>query len=645
MQPQDPTNTNLPNNPPPPKAETPPPGSPAPDALPSPEITPHAVGDVISPDASSQAQASVGAPVQNQSPTNASDSATPELFVSGSTIEHAEVSKKRNFKPSKKLVLIAAVPLLLLGGSAAAYFGYYVPNKPANVWASALTNTGKGYDKITTYATAKKDVKSMNADGSFKLSGSVASDGTFKGVSDGKNGELSGNISAAGLKVNYDVRAIDSPGNSPDVYFKVDGIQGLGNLVGGYASLLGADEASLTKTLNGVNGQWYFVDHTLFDQLTSSTNANAQITSADVSAALKAVGDSSKQYLFTNNPDNMAIVVKQYVGKEKQDGRSVYHYKVGVNKANLSAYNKSLCDNLIKSKLFKLFETGSNGDQDLTKQCYDTTGIDKINDNQTADAWVDLHTKLIHKIRLSDSKNKNNYVDIAQDYQGGDEFPFSIGFQTLDSVDSGIHTNSTSTSKANKSSGQINMKLNMKTNTFSTEAKFASSGETSDNAIFKLTVAPTNNQVKVEKPASSKTIIELLNDLGLGSLASDVSSSSGDIQAKSRDTKRQTDINAQRSQLEVYYADSGGYPQFSGQVNTDSWIKANLKGADLNAFRAPNTTANSMVNSASPDKNHYGYLALQNDGKTVCAKAPCAHYKLYWSSEQDGKVHEEDSLN
>ncbi len=118
----------------------------------------------------------------------------------------------------------------MLGGSAGAYFGYFVPNKPANVWRTALTNTGKGYDKLSQYATSKKDVKSMSAKGSFKITGDVASDGTFSGVSDGKSAQLTGSTSALGLKVNYDVRAIDSAGNTPDIYFKVDGVQGLGDL-------------------------------------------------------------------------------------------------------------------------------------------------------------------------------------------------------------------------------------------------------------------------------------------------------------------------------------------------------------------------------------------------------------------------------
>lgn len=142
------------------------------------------------------------------------------------------------------------------------------------------------------------------------------------------------------------------------------------------------------------------------------------------------------------------------------------------------------------------------------------------------------------------------------------------------------------------------------------------------------------------------TIVELLIVIVIiGILAALVLNSFRGVQERARDTKRQTDANAQASQLEVYYTDNGGYPQFTGQVDTDSWISANFKGADLNAWRAPNVATNSEVNSATPDKNHYGYVPLQSDGTTPCTTAPCAKYKIYWFSEKDGTVHTKDSLN
>jgi hypothetical protein len=593
----------------------------------------HSVGQVFNPGPAQN----LNTPTQNTPNSFDPQAILPEQLVSSSSMDQ-ELNKKSRFKPSKKIAILALAPVLLIAGSAGAYFGYYIPNKPENVWKTALTNTGKGYDKVTQYATSKKATKEMATSGSFKISGSLAADGSFKGLYDGKNGQLTGTVSAAGLKVDYDVRALQSAVDSSDIYFKVDGIQGLGDLVGGYAGLLGADDTTVTKALNGLNGQWYFIDHTLFDQFSQGSNDGLKITSDDISGALKAVGDSSKQYLFTNDPQKQAVVVKQYVGKESQDGRKVYHYKAGVNKENLTAYNKSLCDNLIKTKLFKLFSSGSSSaDEDFSKECNDSTGIDKIKDSQTADVWVDLHTKLIHKIRFTDSKNKNNYFDLVQDYQGGDEFPFSIATHTQDSVDSGIKASTKSTTTT--TSGLIKMNLNMKTNAFSADANFNEAGESKENATFNIKIVPSNEKVNAQKPAGAKTIIQLINDLGFGDI------SAAGSQTSAADTERRTDINAIATQMEVYYTDNGTYPVYKGQVNSDAWISTNLKGADLNAFRAPNQKANSMVNSATPTKDQFGYVPLMADGKTACTTNSCAKYNLYWYSEAEGKVLSKESLN
>jgi prepilin-type N-terminal cleavage/methylation domain-containing protein len=151
---------------------------------------------------------------------------------------------------------------------------------------------------------------------------------------------------------------------------------------------------------------------------------------------------------------------------------------------------------------------------------------------------------------------------------------------------------------------------------------------------------------KIKKNSKGFTIVELLIVIVvIAILAALVLNSFRGVQERARDTKRRTDVNAQASQLEVYYTDNGGYPLFTGQVNTDSWLSANLKGADLNAWRAPNQTANSMVNSSSPTKDQYGYTPLQDDGTTACTTAPCAKYKLYWYSEKTAAVTTKDSLN
>jgi prepilin-type N-terminal cleavage/methylation domain-containing protein len=124
---------------------------------------------------------------------------------------------------------------------------------------------------------------------------------------------------------------------------------------------------------------------------------------------------------------------------------------------------------------------------------------------------------------------------------------------------------------------------------------------------------------KIKKNSKGFTIVELLIVIVvIGILAALVLNSFRGVQERARDTKRRTDINSQASQLEVYYTDNGGYPTFRIRCNTDSWIQANLKGADLNAWRAPNQTANSM-------------LTHQLQTKTTMATRLCRrrYYSLY----------------
>jgi prepilin-type N-terminal cleavage/methylation domain-containing protein len=153
-------------------------------------------------------------------------------------------------------------------------------------------------------------------------------------------------------------------------------------------------------------------------------------------------------------------------------------------------------------------------------------------------------------------------------------------------------------------------------------------------------------KLKTIKNSKGFTIVELLIVIVvIGILAALVLNSFRGVQERARDTERRTDQNSVATQLEVYYTDNGGYPQFTGQVDTDAWITANLKGADLNAWRAPNFNTNTMVNSATPTKDQYGYTPLQADGTTACTTAPCAKFKLFYFSEKTSTVVEKDSLN
>ncbi len=174
------------------------------------------------------------------------------------------------------------------------------------------------------------------------------------------------------------------------------------------------------------------------------------------------------------------------------------------------------------------------------------------------------------------------------------------------------------------------------------------------------------------------TIVELLIVIVvIGILAALVLNSFSGVQAKARDVKRDTDIKALSTQLEVFYsqAGNGSYPSngtagaayavgaFAGatsvNLDNDADITAKFKGIDLNSTRAPSQTSNSMffgvtatalfANApASPTNagtNGYIYQPL-NAANTIClTESTCTHFNLYYQREAAVALVTKSSLN
>lgn len=532
-------------------------------------------------------------------PIGVYDPAVPGVVVGGASAP-SSVKKTAFFELYKKksLLILVTAGLILLGGGAAAYFGYYLPNKPENLWKTALERTGKGYEKVSEYIVkqAKSDSNGASINGSFKISGDFAADGSFQGNSDGTNSQLTGNLSTSGLKVGLDFRTLKSATGTPDVYIKVTGLQGLGDLFGA----AGPDYQSF---LNGVDGSWYFIDHSLFDQFVEGGASNFQISQKDYSDFLKAISGPSKTYIFNADNNQSALVVKQQIGKEKIGDRNTYRYKVGINKDNLKKYNDALCESLKDTKIFKLI---SGPDQASSlKDCKDTADIDSIKETDSADVWVDTRTKLIHKIRFTQKDNNSDYFDIGQDYQGGDILPL---FMDMRSKKSG-----------SDSKFRVDMSLDMKSNKLSIKADYSdkgSSGSATNTGTFDMSITPNKSPIKVEKPANPKNLIQLLNDLGFGELFSD-------LQLSAKDTERKTDIKTLQGHIEAYWATSGYYPTLAN-LNDQTWRRNNLSDFDPESLKDPNATSNKLV--ANPTAKAYAYQAAPAGCDNKAKK--CTSYKL-----------------
>ncbi len=449
-------------------------------------------------------------PSNNVNPTPQPATATggpviPDPFKSDEPVQPGKSKRK-----IPAALFIAGLAVLLLGGGAAAYFGVIATNKPESIWARALDNTNKGYDKLVDYMKETKDTKDYSLDGDFKFdAASVVVDGSVKGKVGEKNADVSIDIGAAGSRVNLNM-LMNIPDNStyPDIYVKATGLQGISQLLGGQGSEAGS-------ILAAFENQWYAIDHTLFEQLekqTAATNTSgaANFTSDDLIAVSESVGKVNAEYLFSDDKDKAVLKLAESVGKESLDGRSAYHFKVGYNKENLKKYVTALKDELKKTKIVELvpnkdLEKALNFDEMIK-------GIDELEGNGTADAWVDMDTKLIRKVRFTEENKTENYVDLILNYNGGDEYPFLVAFHDIEG-----------STETNMSVG-LNLNTKQDTAEYTLDIKTTGANPVTGNAKFKL--SPSSEKIEFKKPEGAKPLTDLLGGLMGGQLQGGVDQSS-----------------------------------------------------------------------------------------------------------------------
>lgn len=140
------------------------------------------------------------------------------------------------------------------------------------------------------------------------------------------------------------------------------------------------------------------------------------------------------------------------------------------------------------------------------------------------------------------------------------------------------------------------------------------------------------------------TLVELLIVIIIiGILATLVIVTFTGVQAKARDSQRQTDIEAVDSHLEAFFAQNGYYPSYADMTST-TFLGTNMKGLDLQSLidpklNDPNATAlgTDLANGVG-DGSHYGYAVTQSDGTTACETndTTCAKFTLTATLESGG---------
>lgn len=150
------------------------------------------------------------------------------------------------------------------------------------------------------------------------------------------------------------------------------------------------------------------------------------------------------------------------------------------------------------------------------------------------------------------------------------------------------------------------------------------------------------------------TLIELvIVILILGILITVVATTYRGVQARNRNSSRETNITALQGSLEAYYAQTSTYPTLS-ELNTPSWVSGHLRDIKPSTLRDPRwstkvktcTTGSQSVIVNHPAMDCYSYQPIANNGSACdnSAQKICAHYTLTAELEGGGK-YTKSSLN
>ncbi|HVW23278.1 MAG TPA: hypothetical protein VHB51_02260 [Candidatus Saccharimonadales bacterium] len=337
--------------------------------------------------AASSATARPSASAEPAATTAPESPALPEASAAPSaqpTVSSDAAAAAPGAKRSMKGAFVAVVAVLVLAiGSAAAYVGIIVPNKPENLLKSAIDNTlnSKGGQFAGVVS-----VKPTSGAG-------VAAKVEF-------NGGANTTAKTAAFKVNADVSGVSFPVEtrlvSGDFYFKLGDLSQLGSL----AQSFNPSAGSLVQELSGqVSKKWFKVDSTALDSagVGCFTNANWSLSTADA----KLIESNYKDHPFTTITST---------SRDTINGKKAEKMVLSIDDDKLSTYLKNL-----KFDQLSLFKQLHDCNKALTpKNDYkDVADHDKT----PLTLWIDKGSKQIVQISggstPKDSKTVKTTVTIT----------------------------------------------------------------------------------------------------------------------------------------------------------------------------------------------------------------------------------------
>jgi type II secretory pathway pseudopilin PulG len=131
---------------------------------------------------------------------------------------------------------------------------------------------------------------------------------------------------------------------------------------------------------------------------------------------------------------------------------------------------------------------------------------------------------------------------------------------------------------------------------------------------------------KIRRQGGFSVLELLLIVVVIGLLAAVVVSTYAGIRRNQRNQERRRDVQDIYQLLEAYDVENGKYPTLAN-MNSNTWLTANLKTLNPESLRDPSSKSYALV--SAPAKNAYAYVVTATDGSACddTVKA-CAHYTI-----------------
>ncbi len=308
----------------------------------------------------------------------------------------APVGLTAPFKPKhsrKKIVaIVVSIIVVLMGlGGYAAYALWY--NAPGNVVGDALGQLMKAKS-----GTANGTLVSSNSDNA-----NVKVDFAFA-QAESRDSSITTSLDFTSDKTTYNVKASAVLANDEKIYFKMDNLQTVLNVV---LTKLQGESSPWLDVVNGfvekIDGKWIVVTP---DDLQSDGEPDKRAECAD--KAFQTFRDDSNQQSEITKvyKKNMFIVVSKNLGSEKINGTTSNHYELKFDEKKARSFTEAAMQTTLFKAIDKCYEGEISKSYNANKTDNDSAA--STPDNTKVELWIDKWNHKPTKLKVLDTSNTKN---------------------------------------------------------------------------------------------------------------------------------------------------------------------------------------------------------------------------------------------